>query len=932
MYECARVTTSTTTNSFSTSINAMTLKSGDLDALGRAELDNKLDYVLQFVGAHQGIPSERTELTFDSNPRSALRDRYDVTDGIRRSSRKERKRRGRNRSRSRAVSDSGGGETRSSRSSSRSTSQSLRKKTSQRDTTRERGRSRGREKENMRLQYARRQSRSRSPKDHRYRHRDRRARSRSIESQDRHHHRKERSIERYMRQEKAVPEVFASSDSSVLVARPKRPPMPPPSPPKPCLRQADPPSSSLSSENSSSNTRSDSPAPVVINEPKFEKRSRHKMYEDREMKKTVVTEKAKAVRDEKVKERKSSKSKGKPEVGKSLVMDKFKSSLVIRSDRLTLKPSHSLGIFRKGKASPAVPKQSQGVGDLSFSDMEFLTGMKRVHPSQYTPPHLKKKEKTGPLTISTYFDSSKKGPAKSKIMDEEREQAMQVKEGERRSAKDIERHHEEQKSAPQKQHADKCRKTSSMPSTEETHEELVEASGTATRLAADTSDQPYTWEPTPEPETTEKTSKKGRPTAMPAESRDEITLDASTLKHFAGGADVTITQKRAEKVLPAPTQEARRQQSSTAVSSELSDRHELIKTEVPKKRNEQASLTQQTPLCEPAICEYVGTPNMHIERSPLSALIAACANAVGENFAVGKVSLTKPVARQPRESEHIARLSRTIESSENPLQRNSEIQNNGVRHKSDQALYHEIEDVLTASQQAALLRELHADGGEELAEPSQPFDDKTHATAEPMQCRPENEYLHRYPDVAGEVESVFVTQVPASHALQHQSYPRTGADRQYPTTCRFEEQCYQGHADYFDGDTGEEGFLGISAHHEVDQYHHENDYRHQEDKHDYGMHAPTHAIGHDFYRDQPQHAERAMADSDKYLEADTSLSIKRLEREAFGEACERSQQDCYENTGYAYAEEPVNYVDRRGAVWNGNHLDGETFWRPHRRF
>ncbi|BFZ62231.1 hypothetical protein YB2330_003317 [Saitoella coloradoensis] len=638
----------------------MTLNTGDLDALGRAELDNKVDYVLQFVGAHPGVRSERTELTFDSNPRTAMRDQYDVTDGIKVSPRKER-----NRSRSREMSD---------------------------------------------------------------------------------------------------------------------------------------------------------------------------------------------------------------------------------------------------------------IGDLSFSDMQFLTGMKRVHPSQYTPPRLKKKEKTEPLTISTYFDASKKAPAKSKIADEERERSSKLKgEEKRRTAEDTAPDHEQQ--MPQKKlQVDKHRKASPIPCTEDTHQEPAGASQTAARSAADTSDHPYTWEPTPEPETTEKTSKKVVPVATSAESKDEVILDASTLKHLPGDPDVAKNRRRAESVLPAPAEEAK-QQLPTVVSSELSDRHETVKTEIPQKKNEQASLTQQTPSREPAIRESAGTTNMRVDHSPLSALIAACANAVGEDPVVGKVSSAKPVARQLRGSEHI--------SSENPLQRNSEIPNNGVCHNSGEALYHEIENALTASQQAALLGELY--GGEELAEPSQPFLNKTYGTAEPMHYRSEGEYLQRYPDFASEVEAAFVTQVPASHAQQQQSYPRPGADRQYPATRRYEEQCYQGHADHFDFYTGEEGYAGMSANHEVDQYHHENDYRHQGDRYDYGMSAPTHAVGHTSHREQPQYAERALADTDQCLEADTSLSIERLEREAFGEACEPPQQDCYENTGYTYAEEPVNYVDKRGAVWNGNRLDAETFWRPHRR-
>ncbi|MCJ1396955.1 hypothetical protein MMC11_000147 [Xylographa trunciseda] len=108
---------------------------------------------------------------------------------------------------------------------------------------------------------------------------------------------------------------------------------------------------------------------------KYERRSRHKTKEDRYVFKDAT---AHAREPSKEKKRKKSTRPARKEKTGSALLHSFAADNVT-SDRLTLRPGTSLGLFTKGRASS--PFKRGGLPDLSFSEVNFLS-TRREQPTE----------------------------------------------------------------------------------------------------------------------------------------------------------------------------------------------------------------------------------------------------------------------------------------------------------------------------------------------------------------------------------------------------------------------------------------------------------------------------------------------------------------------------------------------------------------------
>ncbi|PMD39816.1 hypothetical protein L207DRAFT_29117 [Hyaloscypha variabilis F] len=98
----------------------------------------------------------------------------------------------------------------------------------------------------------------------------------------------------------------------------------------------------------------------------FEKRARYKTREDRYEPKKV--KKRPKDGDEKKPRRYKEKRGDRKKAGEDLMRNFTSKS--ISNERLTIRPSHGLGLFKNGRASS--PIQRRGIPDLAFSEMDFL--------------------------------------------------------------------------------------------------------------------------------------------------------------------------------------------------------------------------------------------------------------------------------------------------------------------------------------------------------------------------------------------------------------------------------------------------------------------------------------------------------------------------------------------------------------------------------
>ncbi|KAF8242403.1 hypothetical protein K440DRAFT_617106 [Wilcoxina mikolae CBS 423.85] len=115
----------------------------------------------------------------------------------------------------------------------------------------------------------------------------------------------------------------------------------------------------------------------------FEKRARHKMKDiDTKGQKSKPPKKDKATNKAIKKRRKNGEVAPR---NKSDVLIEGYSAENIANQRITLQPSHRMGIFRNGRASS--PTQRKGLPDLSFSEVDFLR--------KRDPPHLAVEEVSG---------------------------------------------------------------------------------------------------------------------------------------------------------------------------------------------------------------------------------------------------------------------------------------------------------------------------------------------------------------------------------------------------------------------------------------------------------------------------------------------------------------------------------------------------------
>ncbi|CZT47451.1 uncharacterized protein RSE6_08013 [Rhynchosporium secalis] len=137
----------------------------------------------------------------------------------------------------------------------------------------------------------------------------------------------------------------------------------------------------------------------------FEKRARHKTREDRyePKKKEAKSKRNDEKPSRKKREKRGDRKKIAKKSGEELIQN-F-SSKNISQDRLTIRPSHGLGIFSNGRASS--PARRRGLPDLAFAEMEFL---------RHSTGH--EHSKTGETVISSYREREKKKKKALKKQDE----------------------------------------------------------------------------------------------------------------------------------------------------------------------------------------------------------------------------------------------------------------------------------------------------------------------------------------------------------------------------------------------------------------------------------------------------------------------------------------------------------------------------------
>ncbi|KAL2064991.1 hypothetical protein VTL71DRAFT_4131 [Oculimacula yallundae] len=131
----------------------------------------------------------------------------------------------------------------------------------------------------------------------------------------------------------------------------------------------------------------------------FERRARHKTREDRYEAKKKEPKKSKTrgeTPSRKKREKRGDRAKVAKKAGEELIQ-KFNSKN-ISQDRLTIRPSHGLGLFNNGRASS--PARRRGLPDLAFSEMEFLRHSTGHHAN------------TGDNVISRSREKEKKKAAK----------------------------------------------------------------------------------------------------------------------------------------------------------------------------------------------------------------------------------------------------------------------------------------------------------------------------------------------------------------------------------------------------------------------------------------------------------------------------------------------------------------------------------------
>ncbi|KAK4987934.1 hypothetical protein LTR50_004271 [Elasticomyces elasticus] len=166
-------------------------------------------------------------------------------------------------------------------------------------------------------------------------------------------------------------------------------------------------SSALQSSSSSlgSSTQNQQPAKT------YERRARHKTRTDRYEPK-IDTSKRRTAKKEKKSTKKSRKTKKTRENLFTGLVQSFHAKNVPK-DRLTLKPSANLGIFKKGRASS--PRRGRGLPDLVFSEMKFLQKPKEQPEEQQNAPASKHKNKKDRKRVEEEEISAFFGPKKSAL-------------------------------------------------------------------------------------------------------------------------------------------------------------------------------------------------------------------------------------------------------------------------------------------------------------------------------------------------------------------------------------------------------------------------------------------------------------------------------------------------------------------------------------
>ncbi|KAE9381414.1 hypothetical protein N431DRAFT_551514 [Stipitochalara longipes BDJ] len=145
----------------------------------------------------------------------------------------------------------------------------------------------------------------------------------------------------------------------------------------------------------------------------FERRARHKTREDRYEPKKKVKKRPKDV-DEKQPRKKKEKRGDRKEAAKKAGEDLVRnfSSKSIGQERLTIRPSQGLGLFKNGRASS--PLKRRGIPDLAFSEMDFLqrsgkhiSSMKEDKIRSMSRDKEKRKAARAQDEISTFFKPKK---------------------------------------------------------------------------------------------------------------------------------------------------------------------------------------------------------------------------------------------------------------------------------------------------------------------------------------------------------------------------------------------------------------------------------------------------------------------------------------------------------------------------------------------
>ncbi|KAK5010358.1 hypothetical protein LTR28_010378 [Elasticomyces elasticus] len=141
----------------------------------------------------------------------------------------------------------------------------------------------------------------------------------------------------------------------------------------------------------------------------YERKARHKTRTDRYEPKIDTSKRRTARREKKSTEKRRKTKKTRENLSTGLVQSFHAKN--VPKNRLTLKPSANLGIFKKGRASS--PRRGRGLPDLVFSEMRFLQKPKEQPEEQQNAPASKHKNKKDRKRVEEEEISAFFGPKKS---------------------------------------------------------------------------------------------------------------------------------------------------------------------------------------------------------------------------------------------------------------------------------------------------------------------------------------------------------------------------------------------------------------------------------------------------------------------------------------------------------------------------------------